>query len=76
VRIKRFDIDYGLGNATKQDKDMNELRCKPGDFAVVISAKCKRNLGIIVKVIELDDRTGPVRYALDTPPGLLSRKRL
>lgn len=46
---------------------MNDLRCKPGDLAIVVDAKYKRNLGIIVKVIEMDDRTGPVRYALDTP---------
>jgi len=50
---------------------MYELRCKPGDLAIVIDAKYKRNLGIIVKVIELDDRTGPVRFALDTPVWLV-----
>jgi len=50
---------------------MYELRCKPGDLAIVIDAKYKRNLGIIVKVIELDDRTGPVRFALDTPVWLI-----
>ena len=54
---------------------MDELRCKPGDMAVVIDAKYKRNLGIIVKVIELDDRTGPVRYALDTPAWLAESQK-
>ena len=54
---------------------MNNLRCKPDDLAVVIDAKCKRNLGIIVKVIELDDRTGPVRYALDTPVWLAESQK-
>ena len=54
---------------------MDELRCKPGDLAVVIDAKYKRNLGIIVKVIEIDDRTGPVRYALETPVWLAESQK-
>ena len=57
------------------DQKMNNLRCKPGDLAVVIDAKYKRNLGIIVKVIEIDDRTGPVRYALETPVWLAESQK-
>jgi hypothetical protein len=57
------------------DQKMNNLRCKPGDLAVVIDAKYKRNLGIIVKVIEMDDRTGPVRYALETPVWLAESQK-
>ena len=57
------------------DQRMNNLRCKPGDLAVVINAKYKRNLGIIVKVIEIDDRTGPVRYALETPVWLAESQK-
>ena len=57
------------------DQKMNNLRCKPGDLAIVIDAKYKRNLGIIVKVIEMDDRTGPVRYALDTPVWLAESQK-
>ena len=57
------------------DQKMNNLRCKPGDLAVVIDAKYKRNLGIIVKVIEIDDRTGPVRYALQTPVWLAQSQK-
>ena len=57
------------------DQKMNNLRCKPGDLAIVIDAKYKRNLGIIVKVIEMDDRTGRVRYALDTPVWLAESQK-
>ena len=57
------------------DQKMNNLRCKPGDLAVVIDAKYTRNLGIIVKVIEIDDRTGPVRYALETPVWLAESQK-
>ncbi len=38
-------------------------RCRPGDLAVVISAANKTNLGRIVKVLALHDRTGPLVYA-------------
>lgn len=37
-------------------------RCKPGDLAVVIQAQHEGNLGRIVKVLELHDRTGPLVY--------------
>ena len=57
------------------DQKMNDLRCKPGDLAIVIDAKYKRNLGIIVKVIEMDDRTGSVRYALETPVWLTESQK-
>ena len=57
------------------DQKMNNLRCKPGDLAIVIDAKYKRNLGIIVKVIEMDDRTGAVRYALETPAWLAESQK-
>ena len=57
------------------DQKINNLRCKPGDLAIVIDAKYKRNLGIIVKVIEMDDRTGAVRYALETPVWLAESQK-
>lgn len=40
-------------------------RCKPGDLAVVVQAQHKENLGRIVKVLKLHDRTGPLVYATD-----------
>jgi len=40
-------------------------RCKPGDLAVVIQAKNSVNLGRIVKVLRLDDRSGPLVYGSD-----------
>lgn len=36
--------------------------CKPGDLAVVIQAQHQENLGRIVKVLEVHDRTGPLVY--------------
>ena len=55
---------------------MNELRCKPGDLAVVISAKYRRNLGIIVRVISMDNRTGALRYPWETPVWLAESEKL
>ena len=37
-------------------------RCKPGDLAVIIQAQHRENLGLIVKVLEPHDRTGPLVY--------------
>ena len=54
---------------------MKKVRCKPGDLAVVISAKNKRNLGIIVKIIDADDRKGAVRYPLGTPTWLVESQQ-
>jgi hypothetical protein len=39
-------------------------KCKPGDLAVVIQAQHKTNLGLIVKVLERHDRTGPLVYGV------------
>ena len=39
--------------------------CKPGDIAVVIQAQHRENLGLIVKVLALHDRTGPLVYNID-----------
>ena len=36
--------------------------CKPGDLAVVIQAQHEANLGRIVTVLEVHDRTGPLVY--------------
>ena len=41
---------------------MNKIRCKPGDLAVVIDARYKCNLGVIVQVIELHHGFGDLRY--------------
>jgi hypothetical protein len=46
---------------------VSELRCKPGDLAVVINAKYRCNLGLIVRVIELHNRKGNICYPRDTP---------
>ena len=54
---------------------MKKVRCKPGDLAIVIVAKNKRNLGIIVKVIHADDRKGAVRYPLGTPTWLVESQK-
>jgi hypothetical protein len=40
-------------------------RCKPDELAVVIRAQNKGNLGRIVKVLALHDRTGPLVYDPD-----------
>ena len=42
---------------------MNKIRCKPGDLAVVIDARYKCNLGVIVQVIELHHGFGDLRYS-------------
>ena len=54
---------------------MKKVRCKPGDLAIVISAKNKRNLGIIVKIIDADDRKGALRYPLGTPTWLVESQK-
>lgn len=41
---------------------MTEPRCKPGDLAVVISAKNPSNLGRIVTVVAADDGTSDLSY--------------
>lgn len=42
---------------------MNKTRCRPGDLAVVISANNPSNLGRIVKVLALDDRSGDLKFS-------------
>lgn len=42
---------------------MNKTRCRPGDLAVVISANNPANLGRIVKVLALDDRSGDLKFS-------------
>jgi hypothetical protein len=54
---------------------MKKVRCKLGDLAIVISAKNKRNLGIIVKIIDADDRKGALRYPLGTPTWLVESQK-
>jgi len=49
---------------------MDELRCKPGDLAIVIKAKNKCNLGRIVRVTQLDQGSGPLFYPASTPTWL------
>ena len=46
---------------------MTELRCRPGDLAIVIQAEFATNLGRIVQVIEIDDRKGDLQFPLQTP---------
>lgn len=41
---------------------MPELRCRPGDLAIVINAKYASNLGRIVRVIRRDNGNGALRY--------------
>ena len=41
---------------------MKQLRCKPGDMAIVVDARYKCNLGAIVQVIELHNGVGDIRY--------------
>jgi hypothetical protein len=49
---------------------MTELRCKPGDLAVVISAQNSANIGRIVRVLRLDQGTGLLTYPVNTPTWL------
>lgn len=44
---------------------MNDLRCRPGDLAVVIDAATPVNLGRIVKVIEAHHGKDELHYAAD-----------
>lgn len=46
---------------------MTELRCKPGDLAVIVNAHCSCNLGRIVKVIRRDSARGDLFYPPTTP---------
>ena len=49
---------------------MHELRCRPGDLAIVIYAKNVSNLGRIVRVIQRDDGSGAFRYGESIPAWL------
>jgi hypothetical protein len=46
---------------------VSELRCKPGDLAVVINATHRCNLGLIVRVIELQNCKGKIFFPRDKP---------
>jgi hypothetical protein len=50
---------------------MSDCNCRPGDLAVVISARFPTNLGRIVKVIRPDDSKGDIRYAQNLRPWLV-----
>lgn len=39
------------------------VRCRPGDLAVVVVADNKINLGLIVRVIRADDGTGDIHFS-------------
>lgn len=39
--------------------------CRPGDLAIVVQAQQSNNLGAIVEVLRLCDRTGELRYPDD-----------
>ena len=41
---------------------MTQLRCKPGDLAIVIKANIPENLGLIVKVICRDPGKDIIRF--------------
>lgn len=43
-------------------------RCRPGDLAIVVSAIHKKNLGLVVTVIETDRGKAHVVYPLSTGP--------
>ena len=49
---------------------MPELRCRPGDLAVVIRARNPVNIGRIVRVLQLDQGSGILTYPKDTPTWL------
>lgn len=53
---------------------MNNLRCRPGDLAVVIAADCRPNLGRIVKVIKMDDGQGTLRFAAERQAWLVESR--
>lgn len=44
---------------------MNDLRCRPGDLAVVINAHNLANLGRVVRVIAPHDGEGELHYGPD-----------
>jgi len=46
---------------------MSELRCRPGDLAIVIQAQFPTNMGRIVRIIGVDDRKGDLLFPLQTP---------
>lgn len=50
---------------------MKELRCRPGDLAIVIKAQLATNLGRIVQVIGVDDRKGDLLFPVQTPTWLV-----
>ena len=55
---------------------MPELRCRPGDLAIVISAKYASNLGRIVRVIRRDNGNGALRYKESIPTWLVESPTL
>jgi hypothetical protein len=46
---------------------MSELRCRPGDLAIVIQAQFPTNMGRIVRIIGVDDRKGDLLFPVQTP---------
>jgi hypothetical protein len=46
---------------------MSNLRCKPGDLAIVIKAECQTNLGRIVRVIKRSQGDGDLIYSSFEP---------
>lgn len=46
---------------------MSELRCRPGDLAIVVSAQYPSNLGRIVKVVRQFQGEGDLIYPASTP---------
>ena len=55
---------------------MPELRCRPGDLAIVINAKYASNLGRIVRVIRRDNGNGALRYKENIPTWLVESPTL
>ena len=46
---------------------MNNMRCKPGDLAIVIKAKFSSNLGRLVRVVRQSQGEGDLVYPTSEP---------
>jgi hypothetical protein len=43
------------------------MKCRPGDLAVVVAARNKSNIGLIVRVLRLHDDSGDLAFHIDQP---------
>lgn len=51
-----------MNSPVQKHQTMTQLRCKPGDLAIVIKATIPENLGLIVKVICRDPGKDIIRF--------------